>query len=146
MGDKNRTIIFLDIDGVLNQLQRNYFIDIDCVEILAELVKEVNGEIVLSSTWRLGYSNTGKSTPQVEKLKHIFENYDIKIVGRTPKLGDRAEEITKFIQLYDIDKYLILDDDKREFPSGLLPHTFIINNRTGLKGYKLKDILKALSD
>mgnify|MGYP003299362211 CR=1 FL=1 len=141
-----KTIIFLDIDGVLNQLQRNYFIDIDCVEVLAELCKNINGEIVLSSTWRLGYSNIGKSTPQVEKLKHIFESYGIKIVGRTPKLGDRAEEITKFIQLYGIDKYLILDDDKREFLSGLLPHTFIVNNRTGLKGYKLKDILKALSN
>ena len=70
-----RTIIFLDVDGVLNQLQRNYFIDIDCVEVLAKLVKELNAKIVFSSTWRFGYSNTGKCTPQVEKLKHIFEGY-----------------------------------------------------------------------
>ena len=144
MNKEDKTIIFLDVDGVLNQLQRNYFIDIDCVEVLAKLVKEINGEIVLSSTWRLGYSNTGKSTPQVEKLKHIFESYGIEIVGRTANLGDRAEEIIKFIQLYDIDKYLVLDDDKREFPSGLLPHTFIVNSRTGLKGHKQKDILKVL--
>ena len=136
-----KTIIFLDIDGVLNQLQPNYFIDIDCVEVLAELVKEINAEIVLSSTWRFGYSNTGKCTPQVEKLKHIFNMYNIKIVGRTAKLGDRSKEIQNYIDNHGTSEYLILDDDIQEFPNGLLNNTFAVNSRTGLRGHKVKDIL-----
>lgn len=140
----NQTIIFTDVDGVLNQLQRNYFIDIDCVEILSELCKKLNAKIVLSSTWRLGYSNCGKSSPQVEKLKKIFEMHNIELIGRTPKLDDRGEEIIKYIESHNISRYLILDDDKREFPTIIPKNTYFTNSKYGLTKNDMNEILKLM--
>lgn len=45
-------IIFLDIDGVLNQLQGGYYLDENCIKVLSNLCKRVNGKIVLTSSWR----------------------------------------------------------------------------------------------
>lgn len=58
-------IVFLDIDGVLNQLQ----IDVNCVANLAVLVHRLDAKIVLSSTWRFGYThNFNYCTPQIQHL------------------------------------------------------------------------------
>lgn len=136
----NDFIIFLDVDGVLNQLQRNYFIDVDCVERLAILVNKLNAKIVLSSTWRFGYSNTGKCSPQVEKLKVIFDRYNIKIVGRTPNLGDRGAEINKYIKDKDIKRYIVIDDDKSEFKTNVSNIYFTKSSR-GISKEDIKSIM-----
>ena len=55
-------VIFLDIDGVLNNQTLLYhygldYIDGDMVELLKHVVSATGAEIVLSSSWRLdGYS------------------------------------------------------------------------------------------
>ena len=90
---------------------------------------------------RLGYSNIGKCTPQVEKLKLIFNKYDIKIVGRTSKLGDRSKEIQEYIDKHRTSEYLKLDDDMDEFKSGRLQNTFIIDHRYGLRKIDIKKIV-----
>ena len=86
-------IIFLDIDGVLNQLQSNYYLDNRYIENLAMLCKKLKATVVLTSSWRLGYTNLGKCSPQIEELKAQFSKHNIKISGRTANLGDRTIEI-----------------------------------------------------
>lgn len=135
-------VIFLDIDGVLNQLQGNYYLDIKCIENLAILCKNLKATIVLTSSWRLGYSNLGKCSPQIEKVKLIFSKYNIKISGRTANLGDRAIEILDYIKKHNVKNYVILDDDKSEFKKGLLDNTYIINYKTGLTEDDVKRIIK----
>lgn len=67
-------IVFLDIDGVLNQLQGNYFLDKKCIENLGKLCKEIKGIVVLTSSWRLGYTNVGRCSPQIEELRKCLES------------------------------------------------------------------------
>ena len=135
-------VIFLDVDGVLNQLQRNYYIDVKCVRILARICKKLKGTIVLTSSWRLGYTHTGTCSPQIEQLKELFAAHGIKISGRTGVLGDRTLEIKDYIKRHNVKNYLVLDDDKSEFKSGWLLNTYIVNYKTGL----VVDDIKAIKE
>lgn len=135
-------IVFLDIDGVLNQLQGNYYLDSKCVENLSILCRTLKASIVLTSSWRLGYSNFGKCSPQIEELKKKFSKYSIKICGRTANLGNRYEEINKYIQDYNINEYIILDDDKNEFMDKMINNLYIINGKKGLTSKDVKSIIK----
>ena len=54
-------VIFLDIDGVLNDEGKNYGkgvkIDSDMVKNLAYIVKMTGADVILSSSWKYGYKN-----------------------------------------------------------------------------------------
>ena len=134
--------IFLDIDGVLNQLQGKYYLDNKCIENLGKLCKKLRATVVLTSSWRFGYSRLGKSTPQIEKLKQMFSEHQIKISGRTADFRNRASEIKHYIQDNNITNYIILDDDITEFKGEKLDNTYIINCKTGLTEKDIKKILK----
>lgn len=53
--DSARKVIFLDIDGVLNQDNCGAKIEEQFVRRLAHIVEETGAEIVLSSSWRGAY-------------------------------------------------------------------------------------------
>lgn len=44
--------VFLDIDGVFNQLQYGYYIDNKCIDIFKEIFKGIKYQVVLTSSWR----------------------------------------------------------------------------------------------
>ena len=134
-------IIFLDIDGVLNQLQGNYYLDRKCVENLGDLCRKSKSMVVLTSSWRIGYSNVGKCSPQIKELKDMFREYNIAIIGRTLDLGDRQTEIKDYIVRHNVDKYIIIDDDLSEFRDKELDGLFIVNYKTGLTS---KDVIKII--
>ena len=72
-------LIFLDVDGVLNQLQK-YFVDNKCVQRLSSLI-DFDVKIVLISSWRLGLGiDYKKCSPQVQKLCDICKQYDFDII------------------------------------------------------------------
>ncbi len=122
-------LIFLDIDGVLNNTkdvkkyrlflkgERRVLIDIEPFFYFKRLLQEIEKEklevkIVISSSWRLG------TTASDWKLlfKHYFNDDNI-ILGRTIHLeDDRGKEILNFLQLIDEEKetvedYIVIDDD-----------------------------------
>ncbi|MFW6225708.1 MAG: HAD domain-containing protein [bacterium] len=124
-------VIFLDIDGVLNVIPT----DIDkfgCtfhdnfVDNLRWIIEETGAKIVISSTWRMG------------GLKYIrdmweFRNYPGEIIDITPTckevvhmgirefydLVDRGDEIKLWLDHYDVDNYVIIDDDNDMLPEQL---------------------------
>lgn len=105
-------VIFLDIDGVLNQKkdwQTGFKIRKEAVSSLQELAKKMScQEIVLSSTWR----------NIQDFLKPDFENFGLHIVGSTPPSSSkhtRKDEILYYVRHHDCGKYLILDDDESLF-------------------------------
>ena len=134
-------IIFLDIDGVLNQLQDNYYIDKNCVEQLSILCKKLNAKVVLTSSWRLGFTRVGECSPQIEKLKNIFSEYNIDLYNRTFDLGDRATEIKDYIIRHGVGKYIIIDDDISEFKEKTLKNLFIVSPRKGLTSKDVERII-----
>lgn len=137
------TIIFLDIDGVLNQLQPNYYLDNNCIKILAEIKEKLQAEIVLTSSWRLGFTHSyDRCTPQIQNLINRFRQYGIKIKSRTRQLGDRTTEIKTYIHENEVDNYIILDDDESEHTD--YTNIYIVNSKTGLTKYDIKKILKLM--
>lgn len=118
--------IFLDIDGVLNkssQWKRMYSLDEDCVRSFCSFVTQVNGQIILTSSWRSGFVDTlsKENTPQIKTLENMLLVHGIKIMDKTPYLPGRKrdKEIERFLYLKESDAmhedYIIIDDDKGEF-------------------------------
>ena len=111
-------VLFLDIDGVLNTLQYIYDHDTDnpadqidnrLVERLNRVVERTGCFIVISSSWRILYT-------QVE-LEGILRTCGLTekaiIYDRTPSIPIphcRGDEIELWLSGHEIDQFVILDD------------------------------------
>ena len=101
-------VIFLDIDGVLNNLKR---VDIDPtrVEVFNKIIAATGAKVVISSTWRLVIT--------LDKIRLALEVAGFKgeVVGYTKSLdvdSSRGCEIQEWLSRHtDIRNYVILDDD-----------------------------------
>jgi hypothetical protein len=135
-------IIFLDIDGVLVHLEYNpsarrlrQDFDPKCVAVLNRLVKETGAKIVISSTWRHLYP--------LAKLRDIFEEagFTGEIIGVTPIIINRGDEILKWIQDNNYEgHYLVIDDDVFDIePYKDIPHENIIHVKDGFETGGLKE-------
>lgn len=156
-------LIFLDVDGVLNNTQnikkyrlffrgkRRLLIDIKPFFCLKKLLEEIEKNkmdvrIVISSSWRVG-----SIVFDWKKLfLHYFNNAEI-VKGRTPYLyKDRGIEILELIEIakkkgHMIDDYIVLDDDIEDIINHISPNKVIkINRKYGLTMRDIKHILKKL--
>lgn len=136
-------VIFLDIDGVLNNAshltkliellgKKQYFsiinqmheipFDYRSCKLLKELIKETGAEIILSSTWRM--NDNGINT--IEKYA------EIPIKDITPVLeAMRGEEIKQYLKNHpEITQYVILDDDT-DMLKEQIGHFVKVNNEVG---------------
>jgi hypothetical protein len=113
-------VIFLDIDGVLNNLEslRSPRVKVrsskhsysaahpSCVEALNRITSATNARIVISSTWRgIG----------LVVLFEIFRQWGItgKTIGYTPLWGygsERGAEIQEWLNAHKVKSFVILDD------------------------------------
>ena len=128
----NKSIIFLDIDGVLN-CQAGYEeylgtgtgpwnhdlipkykygstrspFSKKCVALLNELISLTRAKIVIISTWRYGAT--------IEELQGALDERGVvgKVIDMTEVLGTkRGEEIQEWMDRHGIpEKYVIIDDD-----------------------------------
>lgn len=126
---------FLDIDGVLNKESdwcKSYTINPSCLKVFKELLAyDKNPKIILSSTWRVN--------------PEVLEPY-FKIDGVTPisTTKTRQEEIDFFVRRYDIEDYIILDDDDSLFPEKEKIPLYLTNYKTGLVEDDIKKIRKLI--
>ena len=127
-------IIFLDIDGVLNNFQtfreiqlefqltgiRRVAIDMDKVLLLKEIVENTGAKLVLSSGWRK-YGKMKKDR-LVTKNQNLFdivttlENSGLNIYDITPKVRNenRELEIRKWLDEHkdlNIESFIVIDDE-----------------------------------
>jgi hypothetical protein len=120
-------ILFLDIDGVMvtwksgwDQKTGRSIFDEACVNALNDLIDSTGAKIVISSTWRNGYT--------IKELQELFRDngfwYSENIIGKTPELqpenlGERirwplrGEQIQSWLTSakHDFSNICILDDD-----------------------------------
>ena len=150
-------LIFLDVDGVLNNTQnikkyrlffrgkRRLLVDVKPVFYLKKLLEEIEKnnmdvKIVISSSWRLG------SVPADWKklFLHYFNNAEI-VKGRTPYLyKDRGIEILELLEIAK-EKGDIIDDYIEDIINHIPNNKVIkINRRYGLTNKNIKEILKKL--
>lgn len=121
--------IFLDVDGVLNteaDWRMPYTLNRHCLESFRAWCRHQNAKeikVVLSSTWKNGFSLFGDCSVPVQRLVDYLASIGIEIVGRTitREDGDRAAEITEYIVRHGLNPKdcIVLDDDRSIFKSSL---------------------------
>ena len=116
----SKTAVFLDVDGVLNCHStkdritgRPQMIGIESskVEILKEIVEAVNGEIILTSTWKICW--TDPADPDGRYLDQKLEEQGLKIFDVTEdSQTDRGTGIRNYLDAHpEYGQILILDDE-----------------------------------
>lgn len=111
-GKEIGNVIFLDIDGVLNNMRSMKFgehMDIECARHLRRIVNHADCDIVVSSTWRIG-----NTTHNLREILYPWGLY--RVIGRTCSnmqgAYQRGDEIKAWIDAFGCTNYLILDDDR----------------------------------
>lgn len=141
------SIIFLDIDGVLNTKQSwkiPFSLDKDCIKYFCIFVKNCkrNPKIVLTSSWKTGFSSLPEyETPQLQSLRKELAAYNVSLLGRTKDLGNRIAEINDYLQNHEVESYAVIDDDPAEYTDEYLQKVSLINAETGFtekNGKKIK--------
>lgn len=118
-------VIFLDIDGVLNS--EKYYtehledmmenpVDRECVRRLKSIVEATGAKIVISSSWRTGWSRNPEQLDELcRKLVEALAEYDLEIYDRTCILnnGERGKEIRLWLKNAPekVKSFVILDDN-----------------------------------
>lgn len=146
-------VIFLDVDGVLNSEKdlleakgKSELFDRPLI-LLKELVESTKAKIVVSSTWRIGCSKSGRNSWYGEEIfktltdrlaEYQMEVYDITPVINKPGV-QRGDEIRAWLEnaKEEIDAFVILDDDADmcEFTGTNLVQTSM---KTGLLEYHVE--------
>ena len=112
-------IIFLDIDGVMTsdifdqEKERDRITDPYCLEKLKEIITETGAEIVLTSSYRFGWSYYENASFGSGKVIHReFSEAGIYIYDKTPSLfGSRVAEIKAWLaDNPDAMEFVIIDD------------------------------------
>ncbi len=110
-------IIFTDIDGVLNTINRAQW-NKNSIELYNKLCQEFDLKPVISSTWRLNHTK--------EQLQSIFTEQGITtpIYDFTDSFPDegRGREIEDWIFNNSYNKFIILDDSVRDIIAWGLPN------------------------
>lgn len=109
-------VVFLDIDGVMNTsetwgLREEEGISSECCLNLNYIIENTDAHVVISSSWRLGYT--------LDELKHILGlkgfQYSDRIIDKTPVKRDtylRGYEIQAWLDEHpEVTSFVILDDD-----------------------------------
>lgn len=119
--DNVRKVIFLDIDGVLNQDNGGPKIEECFVKRLAHIVEETGAEIVLSSSWRSAYASHVNSennyrNKDVALLISLLDKYQLCIMEVTTNLTSGAyarplEVRACLLEQGNLERFVILDDE-----------------------------------
>lgn len=109
-------VIFLDIDGVLNNANTkdrtpDKFIGIEDIFVkrLVDIVRSTKAKVVLSSSWRTMKEDEPDYIYMIDKLK----SKGIELYSYTTKKGwNRAEQIKNWLSdKPEVDNFIILDDE-----------------------------------
>ena len=139
------TTIFLDIDGVLNDYNttvynnRNdilgkYNINLEKLNLLKQLIKEINGKVVFISALRYD--------EDFLELAYTLTEMDIQIDGRTPRInGNKSLEILSYLAEHNISNYLILEDDELLNIPEIQEHLIETPTDDGLQDYLVEEAI-----
>ena len=157
-------VIFLDIDGVMNN-QIDWISKVDnqseghrmfcdnAWQMLSDICQKTGAKVVLSSSWRVGFivkngsiklkDNTCKLS---KKLLDYFDKYNIELIGiTTTKYDQRGKQIMVWIKenLTPEDKFVVVDDEAFDIKDYIPEKQFIKTEfKTGLLLEHCKKILE----
>ena len=112
-------IVFLDIDGVLNdndtyikERTPDGFCGIDDEKVLKlkEIIDRTGAKIVLMSSWKDFWKD--KENPDSKYLTDKLAKFDLEIMDCTvDEWWNRGEGVLNYIEEYGIETYVLLDDE-----------------------------------
>lgn len=118
-------VVFLDIDGVLNEKTSQSRccgyrgIDDKKVKTLAKIVKATEAKIVLVSTWKEGWQREekGRQTLFGNYLDRKMKKQGLKVFDKTEDVDreahlhlSRGEGILQYLRRHAVKKYVVIDD------------------------------------
>ena len=130
-------VIFLDCDGVLNTYYSKSScgiwvgVDNDKLKRLKKIVEATDAGIVLSSSWKLGYTKEMTEVAELlDYLKKKLRKHRLHIMDATPDLKHggilRGHEIQAWLQKNDdvVKEWIVLDEEIFEDyeECGIMPH------------------------
>ena len=158
-------IIFLDVDGVLNTRNaKDRFgtvigIEDEKVKRLAQIVAQTGAKIYLTSSWKYGWSSDPyKCMEDGVYLNLKLAKYGLKIEDKVDMgISERGYEILQWIDWhtrwadYKIDSYVVLDDERFDFPlypefSGRIVKTDFYTKDGGLQEFHVKEAVRILNE
>lgn len=153
-------VIFLDFDEVVNNVGATLALDPDIrmdpvsVGLLVQLIKDTDGKVVVTSTWRFGCEDVDhfKEKFRGEWRKHWgtadFDGILNAVVGLTPWLADsdkqtRGREIAAWFEKNEAINYVIIDD-ACDFLPEQRDHIVRTQSADGFRLYHMWKALKML--
>lgn len=127
-------VIFLDVDGVLNYCYTKAFAPSGCIGVasepldaLEELVCRTGAKIVLTSTWKRGWSRDPElMTRDGRYLDNKLRRKGLRIFDKTTdNMFDRGTGIINWLSKHpDVTSWIVLDDDIFDDYGtlGIMPH------------------------
>ena len=124
-------VIFLDIDGVLNDEQtfidihkeweqtgvRRVEINLKMMERLKHIVEATQAKIVLSSSWRFGFDQLADGSIKArhsncKELVSLLNEYNLTLHDLTGRGSKRQDEIKEWLEAHEnIESFVIIDDE-----------------------------------
>lgn len=141
-------IIFLDLDGVLNNWYHPDLIAPENLNILKEILILSKAKTVLTSANKYQFQRQGIKTLKgsyLEKYIKILESNNISIYDLTPYVEEnRSIEIKKYLKSNpDITDFVIIDDDLVD--DCLLKYQVFLDWDRGLQKMHIKPVLSILN-
>lgn len=148
-------IIFLDIDGVLNDIenfpQSEVFpfnkIEKDKVSLLNEIVNHTGAKVVISSSWRRKHSYL-----EMDKILKTL-GFCGEVISETPRLPkekkisflNRSKEIESWLENNSVSNFVILDDTpSSEFSEKIISNLVQIDDFQGMNENHVKKAIEIL--
>lgn len=115
LGNQNNTILFLDIDGVLNNSITEVEFNPFNMGNLKRLCESIRPKIVLSSIWRIYPKKKRQAIETIGAIWPLSDFTPIKL-----SLRHRKDEIAMWLSQNEWDRALIIDDmDRTECDPGI---------------------------
>lgn len=111
---QNQSVVFLDVDGVLNHSKSNDAIDADCLENLKKIVRKTDAIIILVSSWKCGWFKNDKSRQDDDAnyLEHRLKEIGLTIFDKSSRYASgRSLEVVDWVMRLNTSSFVILDDD-----------------------------------
>ena len=152
-------IIFLDVDGVLNNENTKASAPSGCMGVedkliskLVKIVTETDAKIVLTSDWKIGWESFDIYCSEDAKyLNRKLKKYGLKISAKTYDdhvydrfFEDRGKGIHKFLEkVQNVESYVVIDDHTfTDFDDEIMAHLVLTDYKTGLTD---EDAVKVIS-
>lgn len=142
-------IIFLDVDGVLNNENTKASAPSGCMGVedkliskLVKIVTETDAKIVLTSDWKIGWESFDIYCSEDAKyLNRKLKKYGLKISAKTYDdhiydrfFEDRGRGIHKFLEkVQNVESYVVIDDHTfTDFDDEIMLYLALTDYKTGL--------------